>query len=124
MTRNAAIEDKITFKHLGIPETHTARIALVEPAKELYGKARDGAVLALLEVDNPKPPKIIAPANFAIGQHLLAVRTDDIETVISRLKEIGATFAVEPVKTPDGLIEMSVLDPDGVRVQINQRPDR
>jgi catechol 2,3-dioxygenase-like lactoylglutathione lyase family enzyme len=124
VTRNAPIADTITFKHLGIPDTHTARIAVVEPAKELYGKPRDGAVLALLQIDNPKPPAVTRPANLAVGQHVLAVRTDDIKTVIARLKEIGATFAVEPVETPDGLIEMAVLDPDGVRLQINQRPDR
>ena len=124
VTRDGPIADKITFKHLGIPDTHTARIVVVEPAKSLYGKPREGAVLALLQIDNPKPPKAGAPANLAIGQHVLAVRTDDIKTVIARLKEIGAAFAVDPVETPDGLIEMSVLDPDGVRLQINQRPDR
>jgi hypothetical protein len=59
-----------------------------------------------------------------VGEVAMALRTDDIETVIRRLKEIGATFAVEPVRTPDGLIEMAVLDPDAVRLQINQHLDR
>ncbi len=81
-------------------------------------------MLALLQIDNPKPPKVTGPANLAIGQHVMAVRTDDTKTVIAQRKEIGATFVVDPVETPDGLIEMSVLDPDGVRLQINQRPDR
>lgn len=124
VTHDAPVDDKITFKHLGIPDTHTARIVVVEPAKSLYGKPREGAVLALLQIDSPKPPKVSAPANLAVGQHVLAVRTDDIKTVIARMKEIGATFAVEPVETPDGLIEMAVLDPDSVRLQINQRLDR
>jgi predicted enzyme related to lactoylglutathione lyase len=123
VTRDAPIADKITFKHLGIADTHTAHIVVVEPSKTLYGAERDRAIIALLRVDNPPLPRMQRPANLAVGETVMALRTDDIETVIARLKEIGATFAVEPVRTPDGLIEMAVLDPDGRRMQINQRPD-
>ncbi len=35
VTRDAPIADKITFKHLGLPDTHTARIVVVEPGKSL-----------------------------------------------------------------------------------------
>ncbi len=124
VTRDAPVADKITFKHLGIADTHTAHIVVLEPAKSLYGIDRDRAMIALLQISNPPPPKIKRPANLAIGEVALALRTDDIETVIKRLKEMGATFVVEPVRTPDGLIEMAVLDPDGVRMQINQHADR
>jgi catechol 2,3-dioxygenase-like lactoylglutathione lyase family enzyme len=124
IVRDAPIADKITFKHLGIAQTHTAHIVVMEPSKTLYGVDRDRALIALLQVANPPLPKIKRPANLAIGEVAMALRTDDIETVIKRLKEIGATFAVEPVRTPDGLIEMAVLDPDGVRMQINQHVDR
>ncbi|MDX2145547.1 MAG: VOC family protein [Rhodospirillaceae bacterium] len=123
ITRDAPIADKITFKHLGIAETHTAHIVVLRPSPTLNGLPRESAMLALLQVSNPPLPKIQRPANLAVGEVALALRTNDIETVIKRLKEIGATFAVEPVRTPDGLIEMAVLDPDGVRMQINQRPD-
>jgi catechol 2,3-dioxygenase-like lactoylglutathione lyase family enzyme len=124
VTRDAPIADKITYKHLGIPDTHTARIVVVQGDGMLYGAKRDSAVLALLQVSNPPLPKIKRPTNLAVGEVVMALRTDDIETVIARLKALKATFAVEPVRTPDGLIEMAVLDPDGVRMQINQRPDR
>jgi catechol 2,3-dioxygenase-like lactoylglutathione lyase family enzyme len=123
VTRDAPIADKITYKHLGIADTHTAHIVVLRPSPTLYGAPRESAMLALLQVSNPPLPKIKRPANLAVGEVTMALRTSDIETVIKRLKEIGATFAVEPVRTPDGLIEMAVLDPDGVRMQINQRPD-
>ena len=124
ITRDAPITDKITFKHLGLADTHTAHIVVLRGKNQLYGVKRESAMIALLQVDNPPLPKIKRPANLAIGEVAMALRTDDIEAVIRRLKEIGATFAVEPVRTPDGLIEMAVLDPDGVRMQINQHEDR
>jgi catechol 2,3-dioxygenase-like lactoylglutathione lyase family enzyme len=124
ITRDAPIADKITFKHLGLADTHTAHIVVLEPSKTLYGVDRDRALVALLQVDNPPLPKTKRASNLAVGEVVLALRTDDIETVIKRLKEISATFVVEPVRTPDGLIEMAVLDPDGVRMQINQHADR
>jgi catechol 2,3-dioxygenase-like lactoylglutathione lyase family enzyme len=123
VTRDAAIADKITFKHLGIPDTHTAHIVVFQPDGEMNGVKRESAVLALLQVSNPPLPKVTRPTNLAVGEVVMALRTDNIEAIIARLKEIGATFAVEPVRTPDGLIEMAVLDPDGVRMQINQRND-
>lgn len=123
ITRDAPIADKITFKHLGIADTHTAHIVVLRSRGMLNGVKRDSAMLALLQVGNPPLPKMPRPAKLAVGEVALALRTDDIETVIRRLKEIGATFAVEPVRTPDGLIEMAVLDPDGVRMQINQHED-
>jgi catechol 2,3-dioxygenase-like lactoylglutathione lyase family enzyme len=123
VTRDAPVADKITFKHLGIAETHTARIVVLQGDGMLYGAKRESALIALLQVDNPPLPKVTRPANLAVGEVVMALRTDDIETVIARLKALKATFAVEPVRTPDGLIEMAVLDPDGVRMQINQRPD-
>jgi catechol 2,3-dioxygenase-like lactoylglutathione lyase family enzyme len=123
VTRDAPIADQITFKHLGIPDRHTARIVVLQPSPALYGVARDSAVVALLQVGNPPLPKLTRPAGLAVGETVMALRTDDIETVITRLQELGADFAVPPVRTPDGLIEMAVLDPDGRRMQINQRPD-
>jgi len=123
VTRDAPIADKITYKHLGIPDTHTARIVVLQGEGLLYGVKRESAVLALLQVSNPPLPKITRPSNLAVGEVVMALRTDEIETVIARLKALKAVFAVEPVRTPDGLIEMAVLDPDGVRMQINQRSD-
>lgn len=123
VTRDAPIADKITFKHLGIADTHTAHIVVLQPDGEMNGVKRESAVLALLQVSNPPLPKVKRPTNLAVGEVVMALRTDNIEAVIARLKEINATFAVDPVRTPDGLIEMAVLDPDGVRMQINQRLD-
>ncbi|MDX2224939.1 MAG: VOC family protein [Rhodospirillaceae bacterium] len=124
LTRDAPIADAVTWKHLGIADTHAARIVVYDTAETLYGKPRESAVIALLQVSDPPLPRRPRAANLMAGDAVMALRTDDIDTVIARLKEIGAIFAVEPVRTPDGLIEMAVLDPDGVRMQINQRPDR
>jgi catechol 2,3-dioxygenase-like lactoylglutathione lyase family enzyme len=124
VTRDAPIVDKITFKHLGIADTHKAHIVVLQPDGEMNGVKRESAVLALLHVSDPPLPKVKRTTNLAVGEVVMALRTDNIETVIARLREIGATFAVEPVRTPDGLIEMAVLDPDGVRMQINQHNDR
>lgn len=124
LMRDAPITDAITWKHLGIADTHAARIVVYDTADALYGRPRESAVIALLQVSDPPLPKRPRAAALMAGDAVMALRTDDIETVTARLKEIGATFAVEPVRTPDGLIEMAVLDPDGVRLQINQRPDR
>lgn len=124
LTRDAPITDAVTWRHLGIADTHAARIVVYDTAEALYGKPRESAVIALLQVSDPPLPRRPRAANLMAGDAVMALRTDDIDTVIARLKEIGATFAVDPVRTPDGLIEMAVLDPDGVRLQINQRPDR
>jgi catechol 2,3-dioxygenase-like lactoylglutathione lyase family enzyme len=124
--RELELTDATTKAQLGIPLSRRARFAVVVPRARLHGKARTTASVGLLQLDAPASTPLSRPTNevLAIGEHVMALRTNDIATVHARLKELAARIAVPPVTSPDGKqIELVVYDPDGVRIHVDQRPD-
>jgi catechol 2,3-dioxygenase-like lactoylglutathione lyase family enzyme len=124
--REAPLDDALSKSQLGIPMSRQARFALLIADAVIGGRKRPSASIGLLQLDNPPSAALSRPRNevLAAGEHVMALRTNDIATVHARLQELGARYAVQPVKTPDGsATELVVYDPDGVRVHVVQRPD-
>ncbi len=126
LRREVELTDATTKAQLGIPMTRRARFAVVVPKAMLHGKPRTTASVGLLQLDDPPASPLLRPINdgLSIGEHVMALRTNDIAAVFARLKELGARIAIPPVTSPDGKqIELIVYDPDGVRIHVDQRPD-
>ena len=99
---------------------------VLESSQVIAGVRRDGAMFGLLSITNPAPPVMRRPdaAPLAVGEAMMAVRTTDIATVHARLKELGATLLLEPMRSADGKqTELVVYDPDGIRIHVVQRAD-
>jgi catechol 2,3-dioxygenase-like lactoylglutathione lyase family enzyme len=124
--REVELEDALTKAQLGIPMTRRARFALLVSDGVIAGRKRPSASVGLLQLDAPPSTALSRPVNevLAIGEHVMALRTNDIATVHARLQQLGARYAVQPVSTADGsATELVVYDPDGVRIHVVQRPD-
>lgn len=124
--RETRLDDALTKSQLGIPMSRQALFVLLVADAAINGRKRPSASIGLLQLDNPSSAPLSRPMNevLATGEHAMALRTNDIATVHARLQELGARYAVQPVKTPDGsATELVVYDPDGVRVHVVQRPD-
>ena len=124
--REIALDNSLTKSQLGIPLSRKARFVLLVADGVINGRKRPSASIGLLQLDNPGSAPLSRPMNevLAAGEHVMALRTNNIATVHARLTELGARFAVQPVKTPDGsATELAVYDPDGVRIHVVQRPD-
>ncbi len=124
--RETELADALTKSQLGIPMSRKARFVLLVADGAINGRKRPSASIGLLQLDNPPSAPLARPVNevLAAGEHAMALRTNNIATVHARLQELGARYAVQPVKTPDGsATELVVYDPDGVRIHVVQRPD-
>jgi len=111
---------------LGLEPTQRAWFTVLKSSQVIGGVRRDGAMFGLLSITNPSPPVMRRPdgAPLAVGEAMMAVRTTDISTVHARLKELGATLLLEPMRSADGRqTELVVYDPDGVRIHVVQRAD-
>jgi catechol 2,3-dioxygenase-like lactoylglutathione lyase family enzyme len=116
----------IIATQLGLAEGQRAWFTVLESTNVVAGQKRDGAMIGLLSITNPEPPRMARPAghDLAIGEAMLAVRTTDIATTHARLKELGARILLEPLPSPDGTqVELVVHDPDGIRIHVVERSD-
>jgi catechol 2,3-dioxygenase-like lactoylglutathione lyase family enzyme len=124
--RETELTDALTKSQLGIPMSRKARFVLLVTDGVINGRKRPSASIGLLQLDNPPSAPLSRPVTevLAAGEHAMALRTNNIATVHARLQELGAHYAVQPVRTPDGsATELVVYDPDGVRIHVVQRPD-
>jgi len=111
---------------MGLESNQTVRFVIVGSSHMIDGIKREGAGIGLIQVGNPAPPMMNRPdgADLASGEAMMAVRTNDIDTVYAHLKELGARILIHPMKSDNGLeSELVVHDPDGVRIHVVQRPD-
>lgn len=116
----------IIATQLGLAEGQRAWFTVLESTNVIAGQKRDGAMIGLLSIANPEPPRMARPAghDLAVGEAMLAVRTSDIATAHARLKELGARILLEPLRSPDGTqVELVVHDPDGIRIHVVERSD-
>jgi catechol 2,3-dioxygenase-like lactoylglutathione lyase family enzyme len=124
--REVDLDDALTKAQLGIPISRRARFALLVTDGVINGRRRPSASIGLLQLADPASTPLSRPVGevLAIGEHAMALRTNDIGTVHARLQELGARYAVPPVSTDDGsATELVVYDPDGLRIHVVQRPD-
>lgn len=116
----------IIATQLGLAEGQRAWFTVLESSNVVAGQKRDGAMIGLLSITNPEPPRMTRPEghDLAVGEAMLAVRTTDIAAVHARLKELGARILLEPLPSPDGTqVELVVHDPDGIRIHVVERSD-
>jgi catechol 2,3-dioxygenase-like lactoylglutathione lyase family enzyme len=116
----------IIAAQLGLAEGQRAWFTVLESTNVFAGQKRDGAMIGLLSITNPEPPRMTRPAghDLAVGEAMLAVRTTDIATAHARLRELGARILLEPLRSPDGTqVELVVYDPDGIRIHVVERSD-
>jgi catechol 2,3-dioxygenase-like lactoylglutathione lyase family enzyme len=109
---------------LGIARGQTAYFVVLDTASRLGAREVRSAMLGLLKVDHPSPPRVLrsGAAPLAVGESMLAIETTDIREVERRLRALGAPFVVEPHAAPDGSeIEMVIRDPVGTRVHVVQK---
>lgn len=126
VAQESELDDALTKAQLGIPESRRARFALLVSDGVIAGRRRASASIGLLQLDAPPSAPLQRPAGevLAAGEHVMALRTNDIATVDGCLQRRGARYAVQPVTTADGTAtELVVHDPDGVRIHVVQRPD-
>lgn len=126
VTQHLVLEDSLTKAQLGIPPSRRATFALLVNDAVIGGRRRPTASIGLLQLDTPASAPLVRPDGevLAAGEHVMALRTNDIRAVHQTLQRLGARYAVEPVTTADGsATELVVYDPDGVRIHVVQRPD-
>ena len=107
---------------LGLAERQTARFAVLHGAESLKGEPVNSAMIGLLEVDGPALPRMVRPADLAVGEAMMAVMTNDIGAVHERLLGLDARILYPPTRSPDGSeSELVVHDPDGIRIHVVER---
>lgn len=120
ITRPAVLEQ------LGLPKGQRVHFVVLKGADRVGGTAVTGAMIGLLEIQNPAPAAMKRPrgADLAVGESMLAVVTSDIEHAYRRAQALGIRVLLPPTEAPDGSeAEMVLHDPDGVRVHVVQRYD-
>lgn len=81
-----------------------------------YLKDASGFCLELIEICNKK---LMEPLNAPLCPHL-ALESDDFEADLALLKERGIAFFDGPRTIPGDVKILSILDPDGYRIDIGQ----
>lgn len=127
VTFEGDIGDKADVRQkIGLRDGQRARFVVLSGSKMIGGKARDGAMVGLLQVSRPAPAKIRRHTGreVEIGETMFAIRTDDVAAVYTRMQKLGAVVLLPPLAAPDGSeTELVVRDPDGTRLHIVQRTD-
>ena len=118
-TRRASLKGKWIDRIVGLKDVEGEVAYVVAPA----GEPR----LELLQYTQPigETVKLNACAN-TIGLRHIALRTDDIEAVITRLREAGVNVFSDAVTVPGGVVEHDAgdkklcyfHDPDGVILEL------
>lgn len=112
------------IEQLRLKPGQRAHFTVLKSSNVIGDRKYDGAMIGLLQISNPAPPVMRRPrrAEIAVGEAMLAIQTRDIRQVTARLRELGATFLVEPMDSPDGKeTELVVYDPDGIRIHVLER---
>jgi catechol 2,3-dioxygenase-like lactoylglutathione lyase family enzyme len=102
----------------------TAHFVVLRGADRIGDRELTGAMIGLLQVDNPPLPKMHrpGPGTLATGEGMMAVVTADIARVHERAVELGVEILLPPTKFADGAeSEMVLYDPDGIRIHVVQR---
>ena len=119
-------DEQITMTASGYPAGKAGdrtRLAMMQ------GNDPGGSMIALLEHLDPRLPE---PAERAvgIGDMVVVMQTDDLDRVHRECEASGGRIYSEPhpfsISGPDGkpveMRSMTVFDPDGFILEINQRP--
>lgn len=121
-----AFDHEITMSGSGYPAGKAGdRIRLAM----MLGEDPGGSMIGLLEHLDPRLPE---PAKRAvgIGDTVVVMQTQDLDRVLSECDSSGAQIFSQPhaytINGPDGnpvqIRSMTIFDPDGFILEINERP--
>ena len=110
---------------LGLAPEEKARFVILRGDKQIDGQDVQTIGIGLLTIQGREIPDTNMPNDnsIAAGQAMLAMRTDDMDGLVDRARDFGATITVEPVETQTERgteLELVILDPDGVRMHVVQ----
>jgi len=121
-----AFDQEITMAGSGYPAARAGdEVRLVM----MQGKAPDGSMIGLLEHIDPRLPEP-DERTVGIGDSVIVMHTDDLNRVHRECEAAGARIFSEPhaftITGADGnpaqMQSMTIFDPDGFILEVNQRP--
>ena len=122
-----AFDQEITMSHSGYPALKAGdRVRLVM----MQGKDPAGSMIGLLEHLDPKLPEPDERA-VGIGDSVIVMHTDNLNRVHRACETAGGRIHAQPhaftISGPDGkpvqMRSMTILDPDGFILEVNERPE-
>ena len=120
ITRDTVIDQ------LQLAPGQTVHFTVLRGASEVGEISGPGAMIGLMEIDNPPLPAMQrpGPGTIATGEGVLAIVASDMDTIYERMLELDARVLYPPTKSPDGSeSELVVYDPDGLRIHVVVRHD-
>lgn len=121
-----AFDQEITMAGSGYPAAKAGdRVRLVM----MQGSDPGGSMVGLLEHLDPKLPEP-AERSVGIGDTVIVMHTTDLDRVHRACNASGVRIFSEPhpftIRAPDGkpaqMQSMTIFDPDGFILEVNQRP--
>jgi catechol 2,3-dioxygenase-like lactoylglutathione lyase family enzyme len=106
---------------LALKPNQTARFVVLDGERTFSGKRHEAVGIGLLAFPAQAKPRLSQPRGnrFATGQAMLAIETNDIASVMARLKALGAPILVGPIFGHGGSeTEIVTSDPDGTRIHV------
>lgn len=96
---------------LDLPDS-AARAALLEG---------HGTGIEVFEFSEPDPGRVPEPLH-RLGYSHMAFATDDLDSEMGRLREVGMSFWSEPVEDPSGRRMIYCRSPEGLAIELVQPP--
>jgi catechol 2,3-dioxygenase-like lactoylglutathione lyase family enzyme len=113
-------DNEYTHALVGYPDANLNVAQFAIPGAD--GPA-SGHILELIEYVTPRGEQI-PPENNRIASGHLAFEVDEMESMVSRLRELGARFVSDPVEITAGINKggrtVYLYDPDGVTLELLQ----
>lgn len=109
------------FEKRQLEKGQTVHFVVLRGAKSIDGRELTGAMIGLMQVDNPPLPRMSRPGpeSLATGEGMMAIVSSDIATVYERVLELDARVLLPLTLSADeSESEMVVYDPDGIRVHV------
>ena len=109
---------------LALTAGQDARFVVLDCERTFSGRTHTATGIGLLTFTGRDLPRLEQPGGnaFASGQAMLAMMTSDLDTVIARLRELGAPILAGPVTGHEGRErEIVTSDPDGTRIHVVER---
>ena len=112
---------KVAHALLGVPEDSAIRYEIVKTDGPDFG------MIGMFEVKPSPPPVSRRAGGVNVGEGCLVLMTSDIRAVRDRLVDMGAEIVCEPQRlvvrgAGPGNLEMTCRDPDGMLINLIDRP--
>ena len=116
---NGVLEHKVGHALIGVPDDSVIRYEIVQADELNFG------MVGLFEAKPPPPPVKCANRGANLGEGCMVFFATDIHAVRDRIVELGGEIVCEPqllVVHDLRQLEMTCRDPDGMMINIIERP--